>query len=303
MLPSTPYPSSGPGYWGPVTSTINWCEEDYYATIYSAEIVNTITNLMFVILAWKGMSSCIKYGHDRVFLVAFLSYLVIGVGSMLFHSTLIYPMQLVDELAMIYLECILAYSVFAHQKSPLSRFVLALSISALAIFITLYYHYLQDPVFHQNMFALLTATVVFRSMWIMEHIVNPKRRVKDENVTTVEQKRRDERDSKILSQMWKLNYIGLTYVALAFFIWNLDNIYCGTIRRWRREVGLPWGIFLEGHGWWHILTGIAAYNNITWSIWLRYCRNGKQDLVELEWPSMFTSMPVVVGAKLQNKVL
>lgn len=44
---------------------------------------------MFVILAWKGMSSCIKYGHDRVFLVAFLSYLVIGVGSMLFHSTLI----------------------------------------------------------------------------------------------------------------------------------------------------------------------------------------------------------------------
>ncbi|KAK6593689.1 alkaline phytoceramidase [Botrytis cinerea] len=294
MLPSAPYPSSGPGYWGP----------DYYATIYSAEIVNTITNLMFVILAWKGMSSCIKYGHDRVFLVAFLSYLVIGVGSMLFHSTLIYPMQLVDELAMIYLECILAYSVFAHQKSPLSRFVLALSISALAIFITLYYHYLQDPVFHQNMFALLTATVVFRSMWIMEHIVNPKRRVKDEHVTTVEQKRRDERDSKILSQMWKLNYIGLTYVALAFFIWNLDNIYCGTIRRWRREVGLPWGIFLEAmDGGEHILTGIAAYNNITWSIWLRYCRNGKQDLVELEWPSMFTSMPVVVGAKLQNKVL
>lgn len=303
MLPSTPYPSAGPGYWGPVTSTINWCEEDYYATVYSAEIVNTITNLMFVFLAWKGIASCIRYGHAHVFLVGFASYLVIGVGSMLFHSTLIYPMQLLDELAMIYLECILAYAVFAHRKPPLARILIAISISAMAIFITLYYHYLQDPVFHQNMFALITAVVVFRSMWIMEHILNPNRRGSVGKVNTTEHKRRDERDSHILKTMWRLNYIGLSYVAIAFAIWNLDNIYCGKIRRWRREVGLPWGILLEGHGWWHILTGIAAYNNLTWSIWLRYCRDGKQDLVELDWSSTFTSMPVVVRAKSQEKEL
>jgi hypothetical protein len=44
----------------------------------------------------------------------------------------------------------------------------------------------------------------------------------------------------------------------------------------------------------HIMTGIAAYFNLTWAIWLRYCLNGKQDDVELVWPSIFTSIPVVV---------
>ena len=43
---------------------------------------------MFVYLAYKGISSCIRNAHDRVFLVAFVSYLIIGVGSFFFHSTL-----------------------------------------------------------------------------------------------------------------------------------------------------------------------------------------------------------------------
>jgi dihydroceramidase len=42
------------------------------------------------------------------------------------------------------------------------------------------------------------------------------------------------------------------------------------------------------------MTGIAAYFNLTWAIWLRYCLNGEQDNVELVWPSVFTSIPVVV---------
>lgn len=40
------------------------------------------------------------------------------------------------------------------------------------------------------------------------------------------------------------------------------------------------------------MTGIAAYINLTWGIWLRYCLNGEQDDVELVWPSLL-SVPVV----------
>lgn len=69
-------------------STINWCEEDYYATIYSAEIVNTLTNLLFQYLAFKGIYSCIKNKHDPIFLVTFVGYLLVGTGSFLFHATL-----------------------------------------------------------------------------------------------------------------------------------------------------------------------------------------------------------------------
>jgi hypothetical protein len=62
--------------------------QDYYATPYAAEIINSFTNLAFVYLAYRGIANCIRNGHDTVFLVGFVSYLVIGVGSFLFHATL-----------------------------------------------------------------------------------------------------------------------------------------------------------------------------------------------------------------------
>ena len=43
----------------------------------------------------------------------------------------------------------------------------------------------------------------------------------------------------------------------------------------------------------HIFTGIAQFYNLTWSIWLRYCFDGDQDVVELVWPTFFTSIPLV----------
>lgn len=63
-------------------------DQDYYATVYSAEIVNTLTNLLFVWLAFRGISNCIQNGHDHIFLVTFIGYLVVGTGSFLFHTTL-----------------------------------------------------------------------------------------------------------------------------------------------------------------------------------------------------------------------
>jgi len=62
--------------------------QDYYATIYSAEIVNTLTNLLFIALAVKGVLNCVQHGHDRIFLITFVGYGLVGTGSFLFHSTL-----------------------------------------------------------------------------------------------------------------------------------------------------------------------------------------------------------------------
>lgn len=62
--------------------------KNYVVTQYSAEIINTLTNLLFMYLAAKGIRSCLKHGHDTVFLVAFIGYLLVGSGSFLFHATL-----------------------------------------------------------------------------------------------------------------------------------------------------------------------------------------------------------------------
>jgi dihydroceramidase len=171
-------------------------------------------------------------------------------------------MQLVDELSMIYTTCIMFYAIFSHGRSIRSSILLFLLLVALAAFITGYYHYLQDPLFHQNMFALLTCIVVFRSMYAMEKILRSSRRAKDRALhqppangyapasDELEQSRVDQRDGEILRTMWMMIAYGVSAVAGGFLIWNLDNIFCPTLRRWRREVGLPWGILLEGHGWW-----------------------------------------------------
>ncbi|KAL8771177.1 MAG: hypothetical protein Q9209_003348 [Squamulea sp. 1 TL-2023] len=253
-------------------------QQDYYATPYAAEIVNTFTNLMFVFLAFKGIRNCRRHGHDTVFLVAFVGYLLVGTGSFLFHATLkckpprllkgdedtqaiIDPMQLVDELSMIYTTCLMNYATFSYSKSRQYGIMLALGLTSLAIFITLYYHYLQDPAFHQLAYAILTAVVLARSMYVMEFSLRPSLRKNEQNFKlhhrksmTADQKevsRSDDlRNAQILSAMWILIIAGLSIFLSGFGIWQLDNVFCSKLRRWRREIGLPWGIIIEGHGWW-----------------------------------------------------
>jgi dihydroceramidase len=177
------------------------------------------------------------------------------------------PWQLVDELNMIYTTCLMIYAGLSYSQSTSFRILLASSLIGLSVFITVYYHYLQDPTFHQNAYALLTAFIVFRSMFIMEYTLRPSLRKTEEKHMLEEQKllpkppaeykkhkdgqrRENARDTEILKQMWVFVAFGLTVFLGGFGIWALDIVYCGTLRKWRRSVGLPWGIVLEGHGWW-----------------------------------------------------
>ena len=171
------------------------------------------------------------------------------------------PMQLVDELSMIYTTCLMCYATFSYSKSRLYSFLLALGLVSLALFITLYYHYLQDPAFHQTAYAILTAVVFFRSVYVMEFTLRPSL-TKKEDEFKVQRKRSmnvdekevsrlaDSRDAKILSTMWVMIVTGLSIFLTGFLIWNLDNAFCPKLRIWRRQIGLPWGVILEGHGWW-----------------------------------------------------
>jgi dihydroceramidase len=170
-------------------------------------------------------------------------------------------MQLVDELSMIYTTCLMCYATFSFAKSTRVRAALMVGLVSLAVFITLYYHYLQDPTFHQNAYGILTAVIVFRSMWIMEvtlrtswyHSHKEPSPERDTGVDLAAEQIQQEKvahDLRILKTMWVMIAWGLSTFLGGFAIWNLDNLYCSRLVRWRRAVGLPWGILLEGHGWW-----------------------------------------------------
>jgi dihydroceramidase len=162
---------------------------------------------------------------------------------------------------MIYTTCLMCYATFSYRRSRRYSAALAISLVALSVFITLYYHYLQDPTFHQNAYAALTVIIVFRSIYVMEVNMRPWLRSAGENSAKpshsasngslhIEQKREDRRNEKILKQMWYMIAFGVGIFLGGFAIWTLDNEFCPTLRRWRRQVGLPWGMLLEGHGWW-----------------------------------------------------
>ncbi|MCJ1292240.1 hypothetical protein MMC34_003790 [Xylographa carneopallida] len=208
-------------------------------------------------------------------------------------------MQLVDELSMIYTTCIMCYATFSYAKPRQFSVWLAIGLVALAAFITAYYHYLQDPVFHQNAYAILTATVLIRCMFVMELNLRPLFKLNEKedkrhgkSPMTPEDKMasaaKDNRDLEILHTMWWMIVYGISIFLGGFAIWNMDNVYCSTLRTWRRDIGLPWGILLEGHGWWHLMTGIGAYYYIVWGIWLRHCLNGRQEEYDLVWPSIWS---------------
>jgi dihydroceramidase len=241
------------------------------------------------------------------------------------------PMQLIDELSMIYTTCLMCYASFAYAKPQATRITLGVFLTALAIFITLYYHYLQDPVFHQAAYAILTVIVVFHSMYTMEVTLRPKwkktreedRLARQRNGRIVpgkeRQERENQRDLRILRTMWYMVAYGLSMFIGGFVIWSLDTAYCSRIRVWRRHLGLPWGLILEGHGWWsvtahkaldaprsslyantpqpfshrHLMTGIGAYLYIIWGIWLRHILNNEQDNYELVWEKVWHAPEIV----------
>ena len=112
---------------------------------------------------------------------------------------------------------------------------------------------------------------------------------------------------------------GLGMFLGGFAVWFFDNRYCLSLRRWRRDLGLPWGLLLEGHGWWYgrllallaffaeqthryIMTGTGAYLYIVWGIWLRHTLNGRQEEYELYWPRVVFSLPEVVKSSAKKKL-
>lgn len=233
--------------------------------------MNTLTNLMFFYCAWKGIQSCRKNGHDFVFQVAYYGYVLVGFGSFMFHATLKYPWQLVDELNMIYTTCLMAFASLSYRKSRAIQIALGIGSVLFCGGITAYYHYVQDPVFHQQVYALMTIWLVARSAWQMETALRPKWRhtLESDRIakekkgskvpTRAEQEHLNKRDLDVLINMWAVVGWGVFVFLGGFVLWNLDNKFCSTLRVWRRELGLPWGVLLEGHAWWHILTGYGMF--------------------------------------------
>jgi dihydroceramidase len=75
-------------FWGPVTSTMELCEENYARSSYIAEFYNTLSNAPCILLALIGLVNALRQRFEKRFSVLHISNMILSIGSIIFHATL-----------------------------------------------------------------------------------------------------------------------------------------------------------------------------------------------------------------------
>ncbi|KAK6437586.1 alkaline ceramidase ydc1 [Oleoguttula sp. CCFEE 5521] len=223
---------------GPPTAPINFCEEDFAISPYIGEVVNTLTNIAYIVYATKGLRRLPRNAH---FAARSLYYglALVGTCSALFHGLLKHYAQLADDTSMIIAtSCVLHRATVYGRSDVFTRtFSTLLLTSVVAETI---YHVLYDAnnKFHEISFLVLLLLVIWRTRKLITSRVPQSA------------------DRRLLTSV---TIFGTSVFGVAYTLWQLDQIYCSQLTSWKRSIGMPWSFLLEFHGWWHILTAIAAY--------------------------------------------
>lgn len=98
-----------------LNSSIIWCEHKYTQSKYIAEFYNTISGIALCIISIIIFYENKKSAADTRLLFNNYILFIVGIGTILFHGTLLYVFQLVDELPML-LIAINYYNIFIKLK-------------------------------------------------------------------------------------------------------------------------------------------------------------------------------------------
>src|SRR3982751_4542751 len=102
------------GFWGAPTASIDWCEQNYALLPWVCEAFNTVSSLAMVLAGALGLSRRTVGRHVRV---AFALLVLVGLGSIAFHATLRFELQMLDELPMLYLVTWLVWLLVENERT------------------------------------------------------------------------------------------------------------------------------------------------------------------------------------------
>eukprot|EP00698_Gefionella_okellyi_P006635 TRINITY_DN15961_c0_g1_i1.p1 TRINITY_DN15961_c0_g1~~TRINITY_DN15961_c0_g1_i1.p1 ORF type:complete len:270 (-),score=71.78 TRINITY_DN15961_c0_g1_i1:247-1056(-) len=234
-------------YWGPVTATVDWCETNYLVSKYFVEFWNATTNIFGMSLAVFGMYCCYKCKLELRMWLAYVTSFVIAFGSFCGHGTLLFELQLLDELPMIYWAAMCAYITLEDGVKRKHGHWLPVLLIVYCSAVTLACVFTPDAVFHEQAFGVLVAIMVLRSApWMFA------------------------RDTTASSKHTRrvLYAVTIASLATAFFLWNMDNLHCGALTAARAQLGV-FAPLLELHAWWHVLTAVAIHFASTMATFVR----------------------------------
>jgi dihydroceramidase len=221
-----------PGFWGPPTSSVDWCETNYQVTRWVAELANTLSSLAMVGVGLYG-AWLHRRTLERRFLLAFAALSCVGLGSVAFHATLRFGLQMLDELPMIYLALIIVYILLEDRaERRLGRWfpwLLALYACLLTLLSALTRGRLQFYAF-QISFGSLELFALYRVYRLYRSSTDPA--------------------------VWRLYRAGMAAYALAIACWFADFRFCSALVGRLSALGLP---NPQLHAVWHVLVSCGFY--------------------------------------------
>ncbi len=250
-------------------SSISWCERKYTHSEYIAEYWNTTTGIFLCISAIYCM---IKNYYENIYMLYKSNMLlfIVGVGTMLFHGTLIYFWQLCDEIPML-LIVIEYYKLITIHISFINRVDIfcidyELMYHMIPVIILSYYIYpsLQVIIFQAtlNIFIVLLLYSLYKINKNLNRLFYEKYtfNLDNEYIITLNDKCQSQSQSKLLKSiesfkiyskhkalLKRYNKRGICVLLFSLLIWNIDNHFC-------ESAG-----YFQLHAIWHITTSIGMY--------------------------------------------
>ena len=222
------------GFWGPVLSSVDWCEENYQSTHYVAEFHNTITGLAIVLAGVTALSNGVRNSLEWRYILQGCLLTLVGVGTMAFHGTMGRGMQAADEVPMVWLVFVGAWSVLESTTIKGSRLP-AWTPGALVAFLTAI---TLPNILTEGRLAAAVFHLSFAPVMLLYLVLCLCEMLASENA-----------DCKLLHRM------GVLFFAFAFVCWQCDIVACAALQN------LPFGIpNPQLHAWgWHLCCGLSTY--------------------------------------------
>lgn len=251
-------------------STVDWCEKNYMVVDYIAEFWNTITGLAIAISALY-----FRYNHKTRELNNVLWYLIlVSIGTVLFHATLLYKYQLLDEMPMLfiameYLRILTNLSTFEAVTNSWTRTLLNMRMF-FVIAIPFTYTigpYAQIFSFHATlkMYEITVLYMMYKVSKTLNKDVYSKlfNSNSDGNlISSVPDMKRCKKKSFMEAQdifkfyifhkkkMLDHIVIGSTFYVVSMGLWLIENCFC-TIEYIEQ---------IQLHAWWHVLSSFGMYH-------------------------------------------
>ncbi|CAB4484978.1 alkaline phytoceramidase, partial [Rhizophagus irregularis] len=244
---------SSQGIW-PLTSSVDWCEDNYAHSYYIAEFWNTISSIAMIIFGEVGarINSCNSFR----FRLAFRLISVVGLGSLLFHGTLTSQMQALDEVPMVWSALTLLYSLIESifgKKGKWLPILLALHAVLCTASITITTGALQFAFFHISFGSLEIISLI-----LMFQIYSKKKN--------------SHPPIKYLFEKGLLIFLG------AVTAWLIDLHLCDYVNGGEKSI-LPYNPQL--HAMWHILASVGLYLLVVLILYNWHYENGRK--CKIEW--------------------